>query len=138
MRSKKCQKTASKVTQDAARENEKSNSAAILTFFKRKCTYLRRDFSTFVAETRESRCLPEDPLWCSVVKRSSAGYPIDLIFPRRTDSNCYIRCTGCRLDRYARELSKYHLCYCSFLAIYQISLNFGLTLVQFFGPLLRG
>ena len=40
-------------------------SGAILTFFSRNCAYLRQDFSTFVAETRESRCLSEDP--CGVL-----------------------------------------------------------------------
>ena len=41
-------------------------SAAILTYFLQNCAYLRQDFSTFVADTRESRCLPKDPsgvLW---------------------------------------------------------------------------
>ena len=40
-------------------------SAAILIFLSRNCAYLRQNFSTFVAETRESTCLPEDP--CGVL-----------------------------------------------------------------------
>ena len=69
LRSKTCQKIASKVTRRHPRERKKATpaaSAAILTLFSQNCAYLRQDFSTFVAETRESRCLPEDP--CGILR----------------------------------------------------------------------
>ena len=68
LRSKTCQKTASTVTRRRPRERKKQYQQLVQLFwrlFSRNCSYLRQDFSTFVAETRDSRCLPEDP--CGVL-----------------------------------------------------------------------
>ena len=126
--------------QDAAREEQKRQYQQLVQifwhFFTELCPSPTR-FLYFCSRNPWIQMSALKSLWCSVVASSSAWYPFGL-FPRRTDSNSRIWCIYCSLDWYARELSKYHLCYCSLLAICQISLNYGSTIIQLFGPLFRG
>ena len=65
----------SQKTQDAACENEKSDTSSESSYACVLFTILgnfREDFTTFVAETREPGCLPKYPcgvLWCYQLER---------------------------------------------------------------------